>query len=174
MHAPVSPSSSSRETFRRPIPKQKGSTTKSGRQARHFPASHSCQNRRMKPDDPLPSTIAYNTTPYVPDMSLVNLLRRGMGERPARQRRNDDQYAPMANRSRRTQQDHALAPRSASRRSTGWGQGPAPFRPAPPRTEESRRCELATMLGSVLDDLLAEDVDEEEEYQARQQPRSGH
>jgi hypothetical protein len=30
------------------------------------------------------------------------------------------------------------------------------------------------MLGSVLDDLLAEDVDEEEEYQARQQPRSGH
>jgi hypothetical protein len=32
------------------------------------------------------------------------------------------------------------------------------------------------MLGSVLNDLLAEDVDEDEEYQARQpnQPRSGH
>jgi hypothetical protein len=77
---------------------------------------------------------------------------------------------------RRAQQDHALAPRSASRRSTGWGQGPAPFRLAPPRTEESRRRELAAILGSVLDDLLAEDVDEDEEYQARQpsQPRSGH
>jgi hypothetical protein len=116
----------------------------------------------MKPDDPLPSTIAYNATPYVPNMSLVNLFRTGMSERQER--------------SRRAQQDHALAPRSASRRSTGWGQGPAPFRLAPPRTDESRRRELAAMLGSVLNDLLAEDVDEDEEYQARQpnQPRSGH
>jgi hypothetical protein len=128
----------------------------------------------MKPEAPL-STTAYPAA-RPPDMTLVNLLRRGVFA--SNERRDNNRHYPMAPpRSRHAPHDWAAssAPRGAVRGvAAAWGQ-PHASRPATPLTEESRRRELAVMLGSVLDAMLAEDA-EEDDYQARlpNQPRSGH
>jgi hypothetical protein len=143
------------------------------------PTSETSPATMMKPEAPL-STTAY-PAPRPPDMTLVNLLQRGMIA--SNEGRDNNRHYPMAPpQSRRA--PHGRAASSSAPRGAVRGAAPAPFaawgqpharRPATPLTEESRRRELAVMLGSVLDAMLAEDA-EEDEYQARlpNQPRSGH